>query len=489
MREVESEMASRDTKYKAKLNYLREEKLKADGERERMRSAMATLSKTVADNAAQIAETRVCTQGGGIPVKPRGGGSVAYDGWDGIESCPPEKPQRPGGASDTLQINTNQSGNQQRQGSSYVAPRHEPARGHVESRSSQVEYGSGGSSRVSVHREAEPVTRSNESVAKSNPPDVMSNTQGRGNTSKPTSANSNRVTSNYTSNARPAAPLPQRAPLNKSRNTASTGVNGPRLQNTSKEPSTRKISNLQSIAYVSWADEPVSDAEMIVMAEATTPGAPTSNSAMTPSHQSGNLSRSDILREAIVGSQLKEMRNKQQAAASNTNRAPNANQGKRAHETSSGGESSGSKGGSYADVASADAGSAPWQNPKSKKKKKSKVEEPMMDLLGVKDSPIKELFVMSLDFSRCNRTEQLENMVKHYCKKRGVQILYAKAFKTRSDPNKANCKIAVNEVDVSTLFANDFWPEYVFARYWHNNNLTLQQNVNESSSEDGSLSD
>ena len=225
----------------------------------------------------------------------------------------------------------------------------------------------------------------------------------------------------------------------------------------------------------------MSDAEMVSMAEASTQGEKTAVEPVTPKLSDGNLSRSDIFREACVGSQLKDLRNKPQGPTGNDN----SKRGKRVYEVSSGGESNGSKGSSYAEVAGVDE----WLKPKSKKKKKkAKFDEPVLDLLGVKESPNKEIFVMSLDYSRCRRTEQLENMVKHYCRQRGVEVLYAKAFRTQSDPKKANCKISVNEADVPSVFADGFWPDYVDARYWYNNNDKPYAG-NDRSSDDDSLSE
>ena len=112
----------------------------------------------------------------------------------------------------------------------------------------------------------------------------------------------------------------------------------------------------------------------------------------------------------------------------------------------------------------------------------------MGELLGVKDSPNQDLFVIKLDYSRCRRPEQLEAMVKKYCKRRGVDVLYAKAFVIQSDHNRANCKISVDESAVDTLLADDFWPDPSYARYWYTNN-GQQQNRNERTSDDESLSD
>ena len=138
----------------------------------------------------------------------------------------------------------------------------------------------------------------------------------------------------------------------------------------------------------------------------------------------------------------------------------------------------------YADAVGDDV----WNEVVSKynKKMKSKANE-SMELLGAKDSTNKDIFVPSLDYSRCKKPQQLEHMVKSYCRRRGVEVLYAKAFKTKSDPMRANCRIAVNIGDVKCVLVDDFWPQRAYARYWYTH--PHQQNENEILSDDGGLSD
>ena len=180
--------------------------------------------------------------------------------------------------------------------------------------------------------------------------------------------------------------------------------------------------------------------------------------------------------------QLKEMRKRQNRGLMDCE-GPVGKGEKRSFESSSGNESA-----SYADAASKER----WRTPseEKKKKKKQRADEQVGELLGAKESPNRDLFVSMLDYSRCRRPEQLEAMVKKYCKRRDVDINYAKAFVIKSDRNRANCKISVDESAVDTLLADDFWPDPSYARFWYTNN-GQQQNRNERTSDDDdeSLSD
>ena len=48
--------------------------------------------------------------------------------------------------------------------------------------------------------------------------------------------------------------------------------------------------------------------------------------------------------------------------------------------------------------------------------------------------------------------------MKFFCSRKGVDVTYAKAFKSRSDSNDANCKIVVKESDVKKVMHDNFWP-------------------------------
>ena len=72
--EMERDAAIRDRQYRDKLNYLREEKLKADDDRERMKRTIAGLTKKVVENTGQMAEYLTREQRSGIPTKPKSQG-------------------------------------------------------------------------------------------------------------------------------------------------------------------------------------------------------------------------------------------------------------------------------------------------------------------------------------------------------------------------------------------------------------------------------
>ena len=487
--EVERENAARDSQYRAKLNYLREEKLKADAERERMRSHIATLSKSVADNTALTAEMRTRTQRDGIPTRPKPRGPVAFQGFDDIVECPSNQPMdnvKPSNASDYA---SRQSAPQQ-QGVT-PKPNKDSNRGDARrttqataEKTQQQQQQAVGFDRAIVHRESETTARTRDTGIQSSSQKAVSNKSSR---------DSGPYELNITTRSRPggaprqggipSTPLPQRAPQPRPRVRDANVNTDTRPQNSTVPVVMKKSSGTQSVTYISWADEPVSDAEMISMANASTPGGRPLNPMATPSARSGNQSRSDILREAIVDTQLKELRNRQENRNVGIYEMTGEKGEKRSFDTSSGSESL-----SYADTARKD--KEEWltqKNNKNKKKKKLKPDEPVMELLGAKESPNRDLFVIKLDYSRCRRPEQLESMVKNYCKKRGVEVLYAKAFVIQSDHNQANCKISVDESAVETVLADKFWPDPSFARHWYTNN-GQQPMQNERSSDDESLS-
>ena len=473
--EMERELAARDNQYRSKLNFLREEKLKADAERERMRSHIATLSTKVADMSALMAETMTRNQREGIPTRPKPRGAVAFQDADIIEECPlsPQRNKRP--------LNTNDSYVQQK--TSAVQRQGTASRAAPGTSSGSAQQPTGGKpqrqqnegvERAIVHHEPDPAPRTRDIGAQSDMHQSKNVRASSGMTQTP-SVNRSSVNAKSKQGRVTDTPLPQRVnqPKQKGRGVDINSCGRP--QNTPSSGVEKRSIGSQSVSYISWHDDPVSDVEMISMANATTPGERQSKPMATPTARSSNPSRSDILREALVEIQLKELRNKQQ------NEGVDKGEKRRA-DTSSGNDSA-----TYAEAT----GKEPWITPeynKKKKNKKAKVDEPVMELLGAKDSPNKDLFVIMLDYSRCKRPDQLENMVKHYCRRRGVEVLYAKAFVIQSDRNRANCKVSVNEADVPTLLADGFWPDPSYARYWYSN-PSNQQGRNDRSSEDESLSD
>ena len=180
------------------------------------------------------------------------------------------------------------------------------------------------------------------------------------------------------------------------------------------------------------------------------------------------MSRSDILREAIVETQMKEMRCKPGSAGYDGMYGTGKGE-KRDREMSSGNESNTDSKKSYVEAAD---GEGEWTGVSYAKKKKGYGNEPVMELLGAKENPCKDIFVIGLDYSRCKRPDQLERMVKHYCSRRGVEVMYAKAYKMQSDPNRANCRISINESNTVKVLDDDFWPQFTYARYWYSNNQT-----------------
>ena len=107
----------------------------------------------------------------------------------------------------------------------------------------------------------------------------------------------------------------------------------------------------------------------------------------------------------MVDSGLKEIRDHHDRKHDDDSDPDKDKSTKRGREDSSEGDSgSGSAKESYAEVA----GDEPWLEPRyNKKKKKAKVDNSMMELLRSKSEPTKEIFILSLDYSRCRRNGEV----------------------------------------------------------------------------------
>ena len=472
-REVERDAAAKNDHIRAKLNYLREQKIKADEDREKMKSTIASLTKTVAENAGYIAEMRIRTQRGGIPTKPTHRGSVTYQGMDEIVSCPEgqlmsdsrydvgiyeihcSEPPRPrqselGGG---------------RPGQNYSGG----ASARVPNKDMEKAPQNKSVSRAIVHCDPDPSSGDSDN----NGQDFHVSTQNPSNDCVYDSG----TTDGKSSQKGKMMPLPQRVPQGRAGNATQ------RAAASAKPSAAGSRANVQM--NVSWADEPISDVEMVSMADATTPNnqrAP--NTDVTPA---ANVSRTDILREALADSQMKEKRYRQQQQSEESGIGNNvSDKGEKRVRESSDSEGMASAKESYAGAASKE---GTWNEVEYKKnKKKAKVCEPMLELLGSKTEPNKDIFVLMLDYSRCKRTEQLEGMVKRYCKNRDIEVAYAKAYQSKSDPMNANCKISVKQSDVNSVLTDGFWPGNAFARVWYSNN-DFYRNKNTKSTDDEEQSD
>ena len=483
--EMEKEVRSRDDQYRSKLNYLREQKLKADDDRDKLRSLIASLSKKVAENTSQMTEMVTRSQRGGIPTRPSANGSVSYHGHNEIEiqqtadDVPVYRgnPSRPS----TRQDYGSKALQSQKASSEFVHifGGDEPVQSMYPDRPYKLTEPVGkqpsvsGSTVVEVSCEARRDSACiNEGAGQKQPSDTIPD----------------RPTSNLIYDTTHAAPMPQRPMTQKVRNairsevaSSSTDMSqGQSVSVTSLGMRRHRVATpidivnesyastnagvpLQAPPYSSWADEPVSDAEMQMMINAPTPTTrpmrPPPNTAM----KSGEPSRSEILREALMEAQLKDVRTSQQQQANSTGSMNKGKGEKRAYEKNEK-EGVNEVKGTYAEVAGDDEHS--WNDVVSKnsKKKKAKADE-SMELLGAGDSHSKDIFVIGLDYSRCRKPQQLENMVKSHCRRRGIEVLYAKAFILKSDPTRANCKIAVNNDDAKKVLGDGFWPKKSYARY------------------------
>ena len=94
----------------------------------------------------------------------------------------------------------------------------------------------------------------------------------------------------------------------------------------------------------------------------------------------------------------------------------------------------------------------------------------------MKQEPTRDIFVRQLNYANCRRPEDLELIVKHHCCRRGVEIIFAKAFTRQNDDLQANSKVTLRESDVAKALSKGFWPEYVKARLWLSKDLYNQAN-------------
>ena len=229
-------------------------------------------------------------------------------------------------------------------------------------------------------------------------------------------------------------------------------------------------------ASTSWADDPISDAEIVAMVDAADTGISTrprgANSVGTPS------TRMSILRDAINDTMQKGYKPRQDCATNTKRRASPAPGEKRGGESMCDGELNESPT-SYAYKAA----DGDWLDPKRRRQRGSSGDRVPV-LFGVRQETQRDIFVRYLSYSGCRKPEDLECIVKFHCRRRNVEPIYVKAFTRKNDMQQANCKISVRESDAPTVLRSGFWPEYVKARYWLTNFQYAQLQNGERGSEE-----
>ena len=230
------------------------------------------------------------------------------------------------------------------------------------------------------------------------------------------------------------------------RNTRRPEGNGRPRQPPPQHPPTEQIVS-------SWADDNISDAEIVAISDASIP----LGIGLAPLYPESIQSRRDILHDAIHDARIRSdtpppsARNAHNVSRDVAIGAKRGNDGVLEQNTEHE---------SYADKAS----KYPWEDA-NKRRRRGSSGDPFA-LHGSRSTPQKDLFVMDLDYSRCDKPEDLEMRVRHHCRKRGVVISYVKAFQLLSNCARANCKVSVNEHDADLVLSDDFWPEYASVRDW-----------------------
>ena len=213
-------------------------------------------------------------------------------------------------------------------------------------------------------------------------------------------------------------------------------------------------------ASVSWADDHVSDAELIRVSDGT----------IHPSHHQANGKPIDMTvphrGSAPSGATRGAVANQAPKPPQTDRLGPN--NGKGAKRGNDDGPELDDDYETYAEKAS----KYPWGVVENKRSKRNSADDNGM-LLGVRSTPHKEIFVKHLDYSRCTKPADLEGRVKAYCRRKGVYILQARVFE-QSDCNRANCRVSLKYEDVETALSPGFWPQHAVARIW---SLNPQQDV------------
>ena len=228
------------------------------------------------------------------------------------------------------------------------------------------------------------------------------------------------------------------------------------------------------MASDSWAEDPISDAELIALGDAADNQVDTQSHRQNQGRPTGSPnSRVNLLRNAINSTMHKEMRSKQGSNQVSSGANGPSPGDKRGYDGSAGHAGQLSDQDSYASVAADDDGQ--WlihQNKRNKRNSGTNVPE----LYGVKQEATRDIFVRQLNYANCRKPEDLELLVKYHCRRRGIDIVFAKAFTRVNDKLTANCKVTLKESDVPKALDSGFWPEYVKARYWLTKDQYLQAN-------------
>ena len=267
---------------------------------------------------------------------------------------------------------------------------------------------------------------------------------------------------------------PSRAAQGRNGNATSTGTGGPTAPPsvpapvTSAAPTSTPTGGANGVRSLdllsdSWADDPVSDAELVSIVDCASTAKPTDSSRNVKASNNNQMTRLNILKEAMndVGMRGPNAKNGSQPGSGADSTSATGKKGeKRVMDAPPDQEECEILNESYADMAAKNK----WQVPSKKQKKLGNKFKNVLE--GGNSTPITILFVNNLNYAKCRKPEDLEKLVKLHCKAKGVHIVFAKAFPMRYDEDSANCKVSIREYDLEKVLADDFWPPRASARLW-----------------------
>ena len=295
--------------------------------------------------------------------------------------------------------------------------------------------------------------------------DRSSSTRGRPNTQTgPSLSAQPRQAANVRNGSQPSQPSP-----------ATTTTRQPTTQEPRNDNPNARVSrdgpNTEIATAVSWADDNLSDVELISASDESV--------ALVSSLQS----RPPIGSSVVTHGPVTTGSGANQRPATMPQGGQSNNNGRKGEKRSNDGQlDRNEKSNSYSDAAK----KYQWGTVESKRSKRNSAHDDVGSLLGAKTIPHREIFVKHLDYTRCSKPAELENMVKTYCRRRGVFILQARVFE-QSDCDRANCRVSVRVEDVEKALDPKFWPEYAVVRNWSATPLNDNANGNEGDYVDADL--
>ena len=459
-REMEHKMEDNDGRYKVKLNILREKVMKAEDERDKLRATIASLTKQIASNTATVTEMKVRNGDAAMNARPNGNsGNCAQNGNTGNAYRPqPQYTQRQQTSSSSNRGNS--APNQSRQ--SYPGPTEQVGKAGSAgtARPSNVQRPAGGSGRNSSNQQAsqrapDPTTQAKRSGNAGNP-------QGTPNVDRrpPYVAQQNLRSDDVRRHQGPpggsqaGGSTKQTPNINVSSSTVNRTQSAQGACNYQITGGAYEVLGQEGMLS-SWAEDHVSDAEIVAITEAPIPSNMGADQPSNVAKSSSEQRRADIFRDAIL-----EVRKREEASRGLI--TPLTPQDSSLNIGEKRGNDRNLDGPSYAEsVVNYD-----WLDADNKRRRRGNSGDNIPVLFGSKSTPQKDIFVRDLDYSECGKPADLEYRVKHHCRRRGVTVSFVKAFPIKSNCSKANCKVTVNSSDVMKVLFEGFWPQYASARIW-----------------------